>query len=259
MPFGLKGAPATFQQFMDDVFREYLGNFAVIYIDDIAIFSDSDEEHITHLRKIFQTMRENNIFAKKSKCFFGQSRAPYLGHYISEKGIEMDQKKITTMLNWPEIKTLKQLRGFLGLTGYYRRYIQDYAKKALSLTKLLKEENPFKWTEEQEEAKQLLIKALTEAPILQPPNEKKPYTVTTDASLLAMGAVLSQEGKPIAFLSKTFSEQQKNWTIYDKEMWAIIFALRQWECYLLNGHKVTIITDNNAITTLTSQKQISLK
>ena len=259
MPFGLKGAPATFQQFMDDVFREYLGDFVVIYIDDIAIFSDSDEEHITHLRKIFQTMRENNIFAKKSKCFFGQSRAPYLGHYISEKGIEMDQKKILTMINWPEIKTLKQLRGFLGLTGYYRRYIQGYAQIALPLTKLLKEDIPFKWTEEQEEAKQLLLKALTEAPILQPPNEKLPYTVTTDASLQAAGAVLHQEGKPVAYLSKTFSAQQKNWTIYEKEMWAIIYALRQWECYLLNGHKVTIITDNNAITTITSQKQISPK
>jgi hypothetical protein len=122
----------------------------------------------------------------------------------------MDPKKISAMVNWSKIKTIKQLRGFLGLTGFYRRYIQDYAKIALPLTKLLRNEVDFKWTEDQETAKQLLIKTITEAPILQAPDFNIPFTVTTDASLKALGAVLSQNDKPVAVISKTFSAQQEN-------------------------------------------------
>src|SRR3954469_8164054 len=145
MPFGLKGAPATFQQFMDDVFRPFLGEFAVVYIDDLATYSDTREEHLEHLRKILQTMRDNQIYAKKKKCFFMQRKIPYLGHYVSKEGISMDPKKIEVMKNWPEIKTLKQLRAFLGLTGFYRRFIKDYAKIALPLTKFLKKDTPIIW------------------------------------------------------------------------------------------------------------------
>src|SRR3954447_8440825 len=120
MPFGLKNAPATFQQFVDDVFRQYLGICAVIYIDDMAIFSNTREDHLKHIRNIFQTMRENQIYAKRKKCFFMKKELPYLGHIISEQGVSMDPAKIETMVNWPEIKSIKQLRAFLGLTGYYR-------------------------------------------------------------------------------------------------------------------------------------------
>src|SRR6184192_144836 len=133
MPFGLKGAPATFQQFVDDIFREYLGKFAVIYIDDLAVFSNTREDHHNHLRQIFQTMREKQIYTKREKCYFQQKRVPYLGHYVSELGIEMDPKKVEAVRNWSEIKNIKQLRSFLGLTGFYRKFIKEYANLALPL------------------------------------------------------------------------------------------------------------------------------
>jgi hypothetical protein len=138
MPFGLKGAPATFQQFVDDVFREHLGEFAVIYIDDLAIFSENEDQHLEHLEKIFKIMDDNDIYANMKKCYFMQKKVPYLGHYISEAGIEMDQKKIEAVRNWPTPTGVKQLRGLLGLLGYYRRFVKDFAKVALLLTKLLK-------------------------------------------------------------------------------------------------------------------------
>src|SRR5690349_1999864 len=133
----------------------------VVYIDDLAIFSNTREEHHQHLRKIFQRMRETQVYANKRKCFFQQKRVPYLGHYISEKGIEMDPKKISAVIKWPKITTITQLRGFLGLIGFYRKFIKDFANIALPLTKLLKESTTFNWTEEQDKAREILIKALT--------------------------------------------------------------------------------------------------
>ena len=256
MPFGLKNAPATFQQFVDDVFRPYLGDFMVIYIDDVAIFSNSREEHLLHLRKAFQTMRDNQVYAKKPKCFFMQKRAPYLGHYISKEGIAMDPKKIEAVKNWPEIHNIKQLRGFLGLTGYYRKFIEGYSKTAIPLTRLLKDNTKWDWGEEQEQAKQQLIKKLTEGPILQKPNLKEPLILTTDASDDAIGAVLSQDNKPIAFLSKTFSDTERRWPIYEKELFAVVYALEKWDYWLL-GADLTVITDNSAVTHV--QKQAKLR
>jgi hypothetical protein len=193
MPFGLKGAPATFQQFVDDVFREHLGRYATIYIDDLACFSNTREEHLQHLDALFKTMYENDIYVNMKKCYFMQKKVPYLGHYISENGIEMDPKKIEAVKNWPDITTVKQLRGFLGLIGYYRCFIQGFAQVALALTRLLKNDVEFVWGPEQKEARSKLIELITTGPILQPPKDDIPKTVHTDASDDAWGAVLSQE------------------------------------------------------------------
>ena len=253
MPFGLKGAPATFQQFVDDVFREHLGEFAVIYIDDLAIYSDTEDQHLEHLEKIFKIMDDNDIYANMKKCYFMQKKVPYLGHYISEAGIEMDPKKIIAVKEWPAPKNIKQLRGFLGLTGYYRKFMKNYAKVALPLTKLLKNDTKFEWGEEQENAKQTLITILTEGPILQTPKEGIPLVLHTDASDVAIGAALSQEGKPIAFLSKKFSETEQRWSTYDKELFAVVHAFRIWECYLKNGLTFKHFSDNAAVSNIQNQ------
>jgi hypothetical protein len=248
MPFGLKNAPATFQQLMDDVFRPYLGLFMVVYIDDLAIYSDTREDHLAHLEKIFILMREKQIYAKKKKCFFMQKHVTYLGHRIGPDGISMDPKKVDTITNWPAIKSIKQLRAFLGLTGYYRRFAAKYGDIAKTLTDLLKADAVNTWTPEHQAAKEQLISTITHAPILQPPDFNKPFTVTTDASDVALGGVLSQDDKPIAFISKTFNSSEANWTIYEKELFAVVYALRKWEHYILSNIPVTIVTDNNAVT-----------
>src|SRR3954464_6257037 len=259
MPFGLKNAPATFQQFVDDVFRPFIGLFMVVYIDDLAIYSNSKEEHLEHLEKIFVIMRKNQIFAKKKKCFFMQKHANYLGHRIGPEGISMDPKKVETITNWPDIKTIKQLQAFLGMTGYYRRFIANYGETAKVLTNLLKTESINEWTDEHQAAKERLIWIITNAPILRPPNFSKPFTITTDASDVALGGVLSQDDKPIAFTSKTFNNTEVNWTIYEKELFAIVYALRKWEHYVLSNIPVTIVTDNNAVTHIQKQDKITPK
>jgi hypothetical protein len=177
-------------------------------------------------------MRETQVYANKRKCFFQQKRVPYLGHYISKKGIEMDPKKISAVIEWPKITTITQLRGFLGLIGFYRKFIKDFANIALPLTKLLKESTTFNWTEEQDKAREILIKALTSGPILTTPQKGVPLELATDASNEAMGAVISCGGRPIAFTSKKFSESQVKWPIYQKEYYAIYWAFLRWEYWL---------------------------
>ena len=204
-------------------------------------------------------MRDNQIYAKRKKCFFMKKEVPYLGHIISEKGIGMDPKKIEAITNWPEIQTIKQLRAFLGLMGYYRKFIASYADKAKPLTDLLKKEVISEWTTEHTAAKQSLIRALTEAPILRCPDYTQPFEVTTDASGVALGAVLSQNDHPVAFLAKTFTKEEAKWDIYEKELFAAVYAVRKWEHYLYSNIPFTLITDNEAVSRIQKQTQISPK
>jgi hypothetical protein len=204
-------------------------------------------------------MRDNQIDAKRKKCYFMQNEIPYLGHLVSKDGIKMDPAKILTIQEWPKIVTIKQLRAFLGLMGYYRKFMAGYAQTAKPLTELLKNESMNEWGPEQDEARAKLIQTLTTAPLLQSPDYAKPFVVTTDASNVALGAVLSQINKPVAFLSKTFSGAELNWTIYDKELFAVIYALHKWEHYLHTKIPITIITDNNAVTAIQKQPTLAPK
>lgn len=201
MPFGLSNAPTTFQAAMNTIFKKFLRKFVIIFFDDILIYSKDIDSHVHPLQLVLQCLQENSFFAKLSKCVFAATTIDYLGHVISEKGVQPDASKIEAMVSWPQPGNLKQLRSFLGLSGYYRRFIKGYALIAAPLTDLLKAE-AFKWSDKAEEAFQSLKMALTQAPVLSLPDFTKQFIIETDASMVVVGAVLLQDKHPIAYFSK---------------------------------------------------------
>ena len=195
------------------------------------IYSSTFELHLAHLRQVLETLHANQLFAKKSKCAFGEQQIEYLGHMISIKGVATDKKKIEDVANWPTPQSLKELRGFLGLAGYYRKFIQHFGIISKSLTDLLKK-NSYGWSIPAQHAFIILKQALCEAPVLTLPDFSKPFILETDACDYGLGAVLSQEGKPVAYSSKSLSTKHLGLSIYEKEYLAILMAVEKWRHYL---------------------------
>ncbi|GJY42186.1 retrotransposon-related protein [Tanacetum coccineum] len=252
MPFGLTNAPSTFQALMNEVFKPFLRKFTLVFFDDILIYSCNLTEHVQHLVAVLDTMRRNQLYAKKSKCVFGTSHVEYLGHVISAEGVATDSNKIKVMQEWPVPTTVKQLRGFLGLTGYYRRFIKNFASISRPLTMLLKK-NAFGWNNEAQISFEQLKQAMISAPVLSLPNFDQPFIVETDASGVGLGAVLQQNGHPIAYLSKTLSAKHQALSTYEKEFLAVLLALEKWRGYLLDRHFV-IKTDHYSLKYLLDQR-----
>uniref|UniRef100_A0A388JNY7 Reverse transcriptase domain-containing protein n=1 Tax=Chara braunii TaxID=69332 RepID=A0A388JNY7_CHABU len=193
MPFGLTNAPATFQRAMNDIFRNILEQYVLVYLDDILVYSRTLEEHLRHLRDVLDRLRRHGLYAKLSKCRFAQHKVHFLGHYVSDQGLHMDDAKITAIAEWPAPTSAKQLRTFLGLTSYYSNFIRGYARYSYVLTStLLRKNPPWAWTPLHEDAFRALKKAVTCAPVLHLPDFDRPFILTTDASNFAVGAVLSQ-------------------------------------------------------------------
>ncbi|KAJ0547862.1 putative nucleotidyltransferase, Ribonuclease H [Helianthus annuus] len=252
MPFGLTNAPATFQALMNHVFKSMLRKGVLVFFDDILVYSRNEDDHWRHLEKVLEIMQANNLFAKESKCVFGGRAIEYLGHIITEAGVSTDPKKIEAVQQWPPPKTVKQLRGFLGLAGYYRRFIRSFGMIARPLTELLKKD-AFKWGMEAQDAFERLKSALTSAPVLTLPDPSKTFVVETDASAGGVGAVLMQDRHPVSFLSKALSPRANALSVYEKELLAIMLAVKQWHYYLITGPFV-IRTDQKSLKHLLSQK-----
>ncbi|WVZ63408.1 hypothetical protein U9M48_013042, partial [Paspalum notatum var. saurae] len=217
MSFGLTNAPAYFMNLMNKVFMEYLDKFVVVFIDDILIYSKTEEEHEKHLRLVLQKLREHKLYAKLSKCEFWLDQVPFLGHIVSKGGIMVDPSKISSV---PEV--VKEVRGFLGLAGYYRRFIKSFSKIAKPMTSLLEKGVPFIWTKERQAAFDELKKRLTTAPVLTLPDLTKSFTVYCDASKEGLGCVLMQEGKVIAYASRQLRKHEVNYPTHDLELAAVL-------------------------------------
>ena len=253
MPFGLTNAPSTFQGLMNSIFRQYMRKFVLVFFYDILIYSKNVEDHLDHVRIVLAILRTNTLYAKESKCSFGVTHVEYLGHIISGEGVATDPRKIEAVAQWPIPKSLKQLQGFLGLAGYYRRFVQGFGKIAQPLTVLLKSSGGFQWTVEAAQAFETLKQALVKAPVLALPDFSLSFVIETDASGVGIGAVLMQQGHPLAFISKALSATHQAWSAYDKEMLAILFAVKKWHYFLVSRHFI-IRTDHQPLKYLMEQK-----
>lgn len=251
MPFGLSNAPATFQCVMNSVLEPCLRKFVLVFMDDILIYSPSLPEHALHLSTVLDLLRQHKLFVKESKCSFAQTQLEYLGHIVSDEGVATDPQKTAAMVAWPRPTTVTELRGFLGLTGYYRKFVRAYGILAKPLTNLLKRK-AFEWSTEAEEAFLALKKAMSTTPVLTLPDFSKQFVVETDACDSGVGAVLMQENHPIAFLSKALSAQHRSLSIYEKEFLALIMAVERWRSYLQRGEFI-IKTDHQSLTFLEDQ------
>ena len=259
MPFGLKNAPPTFQRLMNKVLDGYINKFVVVYIDDIMIYSKTFEEHIEHLEKVFQRLVEANLMVKFKKCKFCLQNIEFLGHIVGRDGLQVDPKKVEKMKKLPAPKNLKEVRGIMGLLGYYRKFVPNFSKIAKPINQLLKKEEEFKWTNKQQEALNILKKKMIEAPILGYPDNTKEYILMTDASGKGLGAVLSQKDEQnrevvIAYASKSLNKAEQNYPITEQECLAIRWAVEYFHKYLIEKPFI-VITDHSALRTLmTTQK-----
>ena len=251
MPFGLTNAPATFQCIMNDVLAPFLRKFVMVFLDDILIYSPDFDTHLQHLASVLEKLREHQLYMKASKCSFAQTKLEYLGHIISDVGVATDPSKIEAMLKWPEPTTVTKLRGFLGLTGYYRKFVHHYGLIAQPLTQLLKKKQ-FHWSPEAQQAFDQLKQAMTTTPVLALPNFTEPFVVETDRSDVGIGAVLMQHGQPVAYLSKAVAKHHKQLSIYEKEFLALIMVVEKWRQYLQH-QEFTIRTDHKSLNYLTEQ------
>jgi hypothetical protein len=252
MPFGLTNAPATFQSLMNDLFRPHLRKFILVFFDDILVYSKSWEDHLTHLHTVLKILADNTLFAKESKCRFGVTQVDYLGHVISNQGVSVDPTKIQAVVEWPTPTTAKGVRGFLGLAGYYRKFIRHFGGIAAPLTRLLTKDG-FQWSAEADLAFQRLKEALTQSPVLRMPDFSQRFMVECDASGIGIGAILSQQNQPMAYFSEALKGSSLTLSTYEKEMLAIVKAIRKWRPYLL-GKPFTVRTDQRSLKYLLEQR-----
>ncbi|GKC52871.1 reverse transcriptase domain-containing protein [Tanacetum coccineum] len=258
MPFGLTNAPAVFMDLMNRVCEPYLDKFVIVFIDDILIYSRNKEEHADHLRIILELLRKEKLYAKFSKCDFWISIVQFLGHLIDSQGLHVDPAKIEAVKNWASPTTPIEIRQFLRLVGYYRRFIKDFSKIANSLTELTQKNKKYIWGKDQETAFQLLKQKLCEAPILALPEGNDDFVVYCDASLQGLGAVLMQREKVIAYASRQLKPHEENYTTHDLELGAVVFALKIWRHYLY-GTKCTVFTDHKSLQHILDQKELNMR
>ncbi|WVZ80273.1 hypothetical protein U9M48_027764 [Paspalum notatum var. saurae] len=265
MSFGLTNAPAFFMYLMNSVFMNELDNttekpiFAnSAFIDDILVYSKNEKEHEEHLRIVLSRLREHKFYAKLSKCAFWLKEVAFLGHILSVKGVAIDPSKVEDVLNWKQPQTVTEIRSFLGLAGYYHRFIKDFSKITKSMTALTEKNAKFAWSPKCEDAFGTLKKLLTSAPILAQPDITKPFDVYCDASGSGFGCVLMQEERVIAYASCQLRKHEMNYPTHDLELLAIVYVLKKWRHYLL-GNTCHIYTDHKSLKYIFTQPELNMR
>ncbi|KAL0536802.1 hypothetical protein IC582_025764 [Cucumis melo] len=258
MSFGLTNAPAVFMDLMNRVFREFLDTFVIVFIDDILIYSKTEAEHEEHLRLVLQTLRENKLYAKFSKCEFWLKQVSFLGHVVSKAGVSVDPAKIEAVTGWTRPSTVSEVRSFLGLAGYYRRFVENFSRIATPLTQLTRKGAPFVWSKACEDSFQTLKQKLVTAPVLTVPDGSGSFVIYSDASKKGLGCVLMQQGKVVAYASRQLKSHEQNYPTHDLELAAVVFALKIWRHYLY-GEKIQIFTDHKSLKYFFTQKELNMR
>jgi hypothetical protein len=258
MPFGLTNAPAVFMDLMNRVFHEYLDRFVIVFIDDILVYSKSLEEHEDHLRIVLQILRDKKLYAKLKKCEFWLNQVVFLGHVVSKDGITVDPSKIEAVVSWDRPTNVSEVRSFLGLAGYYRRFVEGFSRIAAPLTHLTRKNAKFEWKEECEKSFQELKQRLVTAPVLTIPSSSGGFVIYSDASRKGLGCVLMQHGRVVAYASRQLKNYEQNYPTHDLELAAVVFALKIWRHYLY-GEKCEIYTDHKSLKYFFTQKELNMR
>ena len=262
MPFGLTNAPATFQAWMNGVLEPFVDRFMVVYLDDILIYSSSEEEHMQHVDQVLAALWKAKAYLNMDKCSFFQTTAKFLGYVVTPSGIKPDPGLVDKIAGFPRPTNRTECRSFLGAAGFYRRFMPNFAKAAAPLHDLTKDTVPFEWTANHEKSFVALKGLLTQAPVLRLPDQRLPYSVFTDASNVAIGAVLAQKHSdgvhhPIAYYSRKLKDAEVNYAVHDKELLAVKDALLEWKHYLLGEIGTQVYTDHRPLVHLHSQKDLN--
>ena len=262
LPMGLCNAPSTFMRMMNTLLRGKLSRFAVAFLDDVFIFSRTREEHLQHLREVLELLRAQGLYLKPSKCEWMKDEVEFLGHRIGRNGLSVDPAKIDAIRQWPQPADASQLRSFLGLAGYYRRFIEQYSHVATPLTELTKDDAAWRWEAPQQRAFDELKQRLGAAPTLLLADPSKPYVLHTDASGYALGAVLMQDQgqglQPVSYLSSKMKDAETRYAPHEQELLALVYACKRWRCYL-HGQPFTILSDHQSLRYFSTQPLLSAR
>ena len=259
MPFGLTNAPATFQTLMNSILRPYIDKFVLVYLDDILVYSNSQEEHLEHLRLVFEALQQHSLYARPDKCVFDQPRVEFCGHLVGQGIVEVLDSKVKAIKEWPQPRNVQEVRQFYGLVNYYRRFIRHFSIIAAPLSDLfrshegnMRKKRPIAWSMLHQAAFERLKNAMTTVPVLIQPDPTRPYTIETDSSDFGNGMALYQEGDdgklhPVAFDGRKLQGAEIRYPTHEKELLAIKDALQKWHHYIENGLPITIITDHDSL------------
>jgi hypothetical protein len=265
MPFRLTNVPATFQTIINNILREHLDKFIIVYLDDILIYSETFEEYRKHVHTVLQALERANLLVEPKKCEFHKQTVRFLGYEISPGQVYIDPAKIQTIKEWTELKTVKEIRAFLSFANFYHKFITRYRGIATLLTDLTKKDKTFTWGTKEQIAFNTLKERLLKEPVLYTANPKVLYEVETDTSDYTLSGQLGQRDKkrklhPVAFYSLKLKGPELNYAIYDKEFIAIIEAFKKWKHYLMGTkHKIKVYIDHKNFTIFTTTKELNKK
>ena len=261
MPFGLCNAPNTFQRLMNTVFEKELNSFLLVYLDDILVFSRSIGDHWRHLRHAFDRLSRAKLYARLHKCEFFKDKVDYLGFEVGRDGIRTSPEKVRAILDWPRPQSTHDVSSFLVLASYYRKFIRGFSQLAKPLTELTKEKVGLKWDKQEEQSFLALKAAMATAPVLRLPDFERQFVVTTDASDVAIGAILEQDFgsglQPIAFSSRKLNPTEIRYSAYERELLGIVWAIGQWKHYFQGPYPIIIQTDHAPLRQFPSQTSVN--